>query len=587
MRKLPKDIVGFKFDKLFAVEMNEYEPEMALPGLFYLIRSRGRERGGLTEATDTLHYASLLSQHDCAMGFSDDVGLRLAHKWSRTSFASIGRRGRSRDKGEQITYLYPLSFLTYKPSFPSQSSRHRNVHRFLFDLMFRASGQHVSWGDVVLGKAETEPPLAALLRQAFSRGILLSPGKDLEGAYDGKTPLDTEVLASTYYLDGFKAVQPNPKKFPPLCSPALPAAARSVVRDLQCFVAAYAPRMPTLVLANHLVALIALELATYTLRLVSATNESVELGTAPGDMACGDQSGADHLNLYCDLTEDRRSTSAELAGLCVGRDLEGIEHFFRASLTLRTLDRFAGSSDLRDRFETLQGPAYLLTLAELREDLYVKAQASVELRRIQAAWSADDTEEQGIALQEEERGLSQSDFDRLMDVLVAAQRRRGVENYIKWYRSTCGLGKEYGLLTGSLRSRSTWRYALSHSLLETLVQLCVVLPEYRPFSGMRPGRELTTQLEPMPVLLSDFLRFLRARFGILVDRPPDFRQDSEALQAAKTNLAALRERLRQMGLFVDLSDDFNAQYIYPRFKSRIRDLEAEEAEAVLQGSDAQ
>jgi len=554
--------------------MNDFDPEMVLTGLFYLIRSRGRERGKGTEATDTLRYARAFAEHDCVAGFEDTVGLRLAHKWSRTSFAKIGRIGRSGKGGEQIIYLVPLSFLTYKPAFPAQSSRHRNVHRFLFDLMFRTNGDKVTWAHVVSGRAETEPPLAALLREAFSHGVALSPGGDLEGHYDGKTLLDTEILASMYYVDGFRAVQPRPRRFPPPPAPALPEAARALVRDVQCFVAAYASRMPTLALARHLIALLALELFAYTLRLIAATNQLVATGKVPNDMKTGVESNAEPLQLYCDLTEDRRSVSTEMAAQCVARDLEGIEHFFRSSLTLRTLDRFVERSTmLKSRFEEREGSDYLVQLPKLRNDLQVETAAGMELAEIHKAWSETSDPEQEEAATTEANGTYTRDFDRLMEVLVEVQRKRGVEAYTRWYWNIGGLERDDGILSGSLRHRTTWRYALSHPLLETLVQLCVVLPEYRPFSGMRVGRELKDQLEPMPVLLSDFLRFLRERFGILIDRPPDFRPESEAQMAAQGNLTALKERLRQMGLFLDLSDDFNVQRIYPRFKERIRDLE--------------
>ncbi len=580
MHRLPREVVGVYFPKLFVVDMHAFEPEMILPGLFYLIRMKGRERGTRTEATDTLAYARAFAEHARVEGFDKEVGLRLAHKWSRTSFARIGRVGRGKKGGEQITHLTPLSFLTYKPAFPTQISRHRNVHRFLFDLMFRAGDGQMTWSDMLGNKADTEPPLAALLRQAFSFGVEFTSGRELDAYYDGKTPLDTEILASMYYTDGFAPVPPSPRRFTQPPAPALTGAARSIVRDVQCFVTAYATRMPTVVLAKHLTALIALELAAYTFRLFSSVNELFTTGNPPAEMLSETATDASYVNVYCDLTEDRRSVSSEIARQCVARDLESIEQYFVASLTLRTIDRFIESiGQLRDRLGAADGPDYLVKLPSYREELAVEIAAGQEIQRITDTWAKEGTDEaQGLPQMD-----GSNDFERLADLLVKVQRSKGVANMTEWYRSICGLEKDYGLLSGSLGHRSTWLYTVSHSLLETLVQLCVVLPEYRPFSQMRAGRDLSRQLEPMPVLLSDFLRFLRERFGILIDRPPDFRQDAGAQQAARTNLAAFKERLRQMGLFMDLSDDFNAQHIYPRFKERIRDFEAEDANAILRG----
>jgi hypothetical protein len=44
----------------------------------------------------------------------------------------------------------------------------------------------------------------------------------------------------------------------------------------------------------------------------------------------------------------------------------------------------------------------------------------------------------------------------------------------------------------------------------------------------------------------------------------------EANRAARDNLAALQKRLRQMGLFENLSDDFEAQYITPQYREVFR-----------------
>jgi hypothetical protein len=54
---------------------------------------------------------------------------------------------------------------------------------------------------------------------------------------------------------------------------------------------------------------------------------------------------------------------------------------------------------------------------------------------------------------------------------------------------------------------------------------------------------------------------LEQRFGVAVDRPPGFAPTAEATAAAKRNLEALKLRLRQMGFFQVLSDDFTAQYL--------------------------
>jgi len=67
------------------------------------------------------------------------------------------------------------------------------------------------------------------------------------------------------------------------------------------------------------------------------------------------------------------------------------------------------------------------------------------------------------------------------------------------------------------------------------------------------------------IRLQEFLRFLEERFGTLVDRPPAPFEGAEYTAAARDNLRAMLRRLRQMGIFRDLSDDFTVQRLHPPY----------------------
>src|SRR6478735_4525147 len=64
--------------------------------------------------------------------------------------------------------------------------------------------------------------------------------------------------------------------------------------------------------------------------------------------------------------------------------------------------------------------------------------------------------------------------EKFIQVLVEGLRKRGLENQVKWFWSTGGISKSYGLLSGSLRYRPSWRYAPSDEALTTLLCLCFV-----------------------------------------------------------------------------------------------------------------
>jgi hypothetical protein len=159
---------------------------------------------------------------------------------------------------------------------------------------------------------------------------------------------------------------------------------------------------------------------------------------------------------------------------------------------------------------------------------------------------------------------AESDFERVVLLLVEAQRIKTGQNLVAWYRSVGGLTKRYGVLTGNLMSRRTWRYAPSNDLLATLVQLAAVdIPKWDKDDP-----------RPQPIHLRDFLTWLEERFGILVDRPPAGFTGAEYVASAQENLWAMLRRLRQMGIFRDLSDDFTVQMLEPPYVAAQDRIEA-------------
>jgi len=88
---------------------------------------------------------------------------------------------------------------------------------------------------------------------------------------------------------------------------------------------------------------------------------------------------------FLDCTGERGSFSDELARGCVERDLELIERYVRASLRLRTLDRFltlspAFRASLPNR-ETETGK-YLNQLSGLAGEIKLQARADQEFEQI-------------------------------------------------------------------------------------------------------------------------------------------------------------------------------------------------------------
>lgn len=64
-----------------------------------------------------------------------------------------------------------------------------------------------------------------------------------------------------------------------------------------------------------------------------------------------------------------------------------------------------------------------------------------------------------------------TDVDRAVRLLLHEQNKKAVQKAVQWFWNVGGLKKSFGILTGNLRGKRTWRYCMGDDLLAALVQL--------------------------------------------------------------------------------------------------------------------
>jgi hypothetical protein len=266
-----------------------------------------------------------------------------------------------------------------------------------------------------------------------------------------------------------------------------------------------------------------------------------------------------------DCTGERGSFSDELARGCVERDLELIERYVRASLRLRTLDRFltlspAFRAGLPNR-ET-NTSEYLIRLRDLAGEIKFQARADQEFEQICAENGLNMDDEDSAEREVTEaatflKGLRDSTdidpLDRLVRTLFESQRKSAMGNMTGWFYSVSGFNRSYGIMSGNTRgARRVARYTLSNELLSALVHVALA------DQGWDEGER---RIPAVRLPLQEFLKRIESRYGLLIDKPPASETSAEAVEAARHNLEAFKVRLRQIGVFENLSDDFDAQYL--------------------------
>ncbi len=555
--KIPKDLAKVLFPRVLTIELNGFDIDWFLPSLYFKILGCGRARARRTNDPTTIgRYIDELAAHPALEGFQTPEGRRALERLVRTSLIMTGRVGRAK-RGEQIISTVPYTLLAYKPGFPTESRRQRGADAFVYQALRKKLG--------------SDHDLQTFMKTYLGQGVTVGVPPRLEGSYDGRTDLDTMSRLSVAFMDVFEPTGVG-NAMDRLAPPSCPALVDELATDLLRYLFAYCEQMPSQALTYYLMALINLELFTYTIKLVHAINTLVgEPETLPPAMRESfEPSGPE---VYLDFTGTAGSLSQQMAAACVRRDIEAYQRFLSSNILLRQLDRYAESlrrnSRRKAEIDTVldgqaSGPMYLQGLLLLQQHpaiglaLEASARADEDKIREENTTTGEDPDPDELAWIDELASSAENDIERVVLLLAEGQRAQALTGFMKWFVGVGGMTKPHGILSGISRNRRSWRYEPSNDLLAVLVQLAAVR-----LAPSNQGNDGTRILAEVP--LQDFLSFLEDRFGILIDRPPAPFEGPEYAAAARDNLRAMLGRLRQMGIFTDLSDDFTVQRLRPPY----------------------
>jgi hypothetical protein len=546
--KLPKEMRGVIFSRVSVIEMNSFDIDTFLPSLFFTILAEGKGKARITnDAQNIACYVDQLANHPDVQGFNTPEGRRILERLVRTSLIITGSSGRSGKKGEQIVSLVPYTILTHKTGLPA-SRNHRRVDVFLYQILRDNLG---------------DKSLKDFMKLVFGKGVEIGHPPELGGKYDGQTELDILTRLSIAFIDGFDNTRPRldrERKIPN----AFPALTNEFARDLLRYLFEFHDKMPTQAFTYNLLAIINFELFTYTLHIVHAINTLVH-NPAVLPAAMEDTIQPSTLQVYLDFTDGATPRSLEMSKACVRRDVEAYQQFLSSNLLLRQLDIYANKLQKNARRKAdiekvlppdTTGASYLQRLLLLQDDpkvsTHIEAAAQLDEERIQRENMENEEDENTEALRwiENVAGTGE-DLERVINLLAEGQRKDATAHFIQWFYGAGGIKKPHGILRGTTSHRQTWRYAPDNDLLAALVQVAAA--------------SLSKQKDLRPVKLQEFLEFLEFRYGILIDKPPAPFQGAEYAAAARDNLRAMLQRLRQMGIFRDLSDDFTVQRLHPPY----------------------
>lgn len=526
----PKTFNSLSTPEVIDVELNDVDIDRMMTHILELAVKQGRRGSSRTDTTEYEKYLDQLVSNDNVLGVESTDGRAILDGWIRASVLQFERGGMRRSYA-QMGFMRTLTVASYRSGLPKTSSRNRRADALTFRSMVQVLTER--------GALNPRRHLHDLVLGTFGRNVDLGAFPYSEPKFDDSDPVDIDALLALRFLEGFAPASKHTDVSPDgagVLDPPVPSAVQPLGTDLVDFLNLFGPALPVAEAYAHMAGLVALRLFQLPLRTARTVRHLLQAGDSAPERG---------LELYCDFTRRRGSASDELARACIQRDLEAMSGFFGDRLLLRSISSAADvHPTLRKREPTAQ--SHLIAMAEARDDPTIQIALGMQLQQIRADME-ERSDDDGLAFIEELRASDLDLGDQLKTVLIEGLRKRGLENQVKWFWSTGGVMKSYGLITGVLNSRTSWRYAPSDEFLTTLLCMCFVEPG---------GSRTTTRLT-----IRELLDRLRERFGLLIDRPPTEFDTADARSGSSENLAAFTRQLQLLGCFEGLSDDFDAQFV--------------------------
>ncbi len=526
---------AFRFFPVMPFDANNINFEQAVVRLLVLLHTKGRVIAKTTK--DTLYPESLVElvkeNNTHFEGINDPIRERLMKNWISSDFATTVIEGKGRQGRARISNLKPLHLSTIKLLDPRIRSQDRDISIFLYNI-FKGT-TIASDGDFLM----------SYLLEGTKRDGQFNLVAD-ESKFD---ELDIETQFLLRLLDNFKVDLPSTNanlvadyKF--LCE----AQQKQFLIDTMKLLV-YKNSVPRRELFHYITVLFNFHTALFALKTFKQINSLVETQKSKCGACVTIKGEADFHKLcncdfqpkiFVDLTLGQDRICDALSKKSVENDYNEMYKYFKSHYKLVKLAEFAKTQGNQNpTVEQLSGylnnPGLEGFFNYKLSDITVDPDLS------------EDADVQAI-LQ-----MNIPSIDKYVEILCndKSNWKNLVARHKKLMGGLCNMNREDGFLQGG-RGRQR-KYVMGNLLLEVLVQLAVVSADPKGF-------------KTQPITIVSFVEWLKNRYGIYINEWITGSDSPETAKALNNNFLALKERLRQLGFYTDLSDASNSQVIKPRFK---------------------
>ncbi len=536
----------FRIPKTTYVDFKHIEMDRVLTMFFPRLKydgygSRRPPRGGDLTIEEFLE--DFLEHPEWFAGFERYP--EVVTRWIETDLMDVVNRGKA---NQAVAAPRPLHGNTYKFRNAKHTRDYGAAEQIYWMLFYARKGK---------GQAARDA-----LKQFFFPGIDLVTDR-----YDPNMSVDVEtqaILRLDHQVTQDMKDSKEPSRFPPLCIGQADLLADDVLRLL-----AYEPYIPRSVLVDYLKTLLAFHLALYHLKLMhmlptmvkqQAGNDLCSIKDCPANPGQDDAlEGCPYrVAVVVDMGDANNEHMAELARKSADRFYRQIPAFVHANYVVKKLDEMA--EYLNKKTGKLATPSSgfftvgdLVALLKPEYDTDREAYFKFRLASLIEGSSAGADELDPEIREVTAMGLG--DFESFIEILMAYRGKYHRQYITECLDSLLLKNKDTGLLAQARTKGSPRRFVLGSKLLEVLIQIAVLTQENWRFAT----REIR---------IEELLAFLRERYGLFIDRLPEFNQNCGSIldrRALRLNLEAFNRRLREIGFYEDLSDAYVTQKVTPRY----------------------
>ena len=436
--------------------------------------------------------------------------------WLRANLVNMVNRGKNNEK---ISSLRPVHLSAYKIRNPKQTQDFNSSDQVYALLSVQPEVRKQLSDFLNEGWNENSQRISPDVRDIDSIGIMRLTEGLSRGADDGK--------------DLFRNVKPF-----------LEADAHKYCDDIR-HILMYKKAVPRHVMIEYITVLTAFHLSLYFIKLIQ---------NVPKVVKAGSKEVISPLSLVFDLTDDPDSGAAALSMQNAQDVFDGIQDYIRAVFSVNVA--------LEYHRKNPDNSAYLDEALALLHQPTTRFQdwCNLKVEGVKQEKSNEESTEVQEMIRQIE-AIEPNDFERYVSLFMQA---RGVGYYHRFHvqllDSLSLKNTESGTIAAGRSRRYRRRFVLGTKLLETLIQLSVLKVQ-------------STGYQTQPISIEELMEWLHNRYGIIINGlgTENFQQtDLNTNQAFRENVAAFRDKLRQIGFYSVLSDAYLLQKIRPRYEINTR-----------------